>query len=295
MESGSLRGRLATAFDQVAEAYDEARRGYPAGLVDVAFERGRLEPGSRVLEVGCGTAKLTESLVARGLLVDAVDPGPNMVAVARRRLGATDAVTFHISRFEDVSLPREAFDAVFSATAFHWVEPTVGWAKAASHLKPRGLLALLTHLGVLDEESRGFEDEFLGVLRKHAPAVAAEWRDPRVIDTVLAGARTRRDNASEVWDWLMGDGRHGLALPEAASLFDDVEVASVVARVEETADQLLAHLRTTSLYFRIEPARREAFEEDERRLVERSGGTVRTSLATVLLTARRTATTVDPL
>jgi SAM-dependent methyltransferase len=289
VESASLRGRLAAAFDEVAEAYDEARRGYPSGLVDVAIERGRLEPGSRVLEVGCGTAKLTESLVARGLLVDAVDPGPNMVAVARRRLGATDAVTFHIARFEDVSLPGEAFDAAFSATAFHWVEPTVGWAKAASHLKPRGLLALLTHLGVLDEESRGFEDEFLGVLRKHAPAVAAEWRDPRALDTVLAGAHARRDNASEVWDWLMGHGRHRLAMPEAAPLFDDVEVASEVTRVEETADQLLAHLRTTSLYFRIEPARREAFEEDERDLVERMGGTVHTSLATVLMTARRTA------
>ena len=288
MESGSLRG-LGTVFDQVAEAYDEFRRGYPSALVDVAIERGGLARGSRVLEVGCGTAKLTESLVARGLLVDAVDPGPNMVAAARRRLGATDAVTFHVARFEDVDLPREAFDAVCSATAFHWVDPDVGWAKAASYLKPRGLLALLTHLGVLDAESRGFEDEFRAVVRKHAPDVTEPWRLPRELDPILAGARARRDNASEVWDWLMGDGRHHLAAPEAASLFDDVEVASEVTSIEETADQLLAHLRTTSLYFRIDPARREAFEEDERRLVERMGGTVHTSLATVLMTARRTA------
>jgi ubiquinone/menaquinone biosynthesis C-methylase UbiE len=287
--SGSLRS-LGAIFDQVAEAYDEARRGYPPGLVDVAIERGRLAGGSRVLEVGCGTAKLTESLVARGLLVDAVDPGPNMVAAARRRLGATDAVTFHIARFEDVSLPKEAFDAAFSATAFHWVDPDVGWTKAASHLKPRGLLALLTHVGVLDKDSRGFEDEFLAVLTKHAPGVSEEWRLPHELDTILAGAHARRDNASEVWDWLMGDGRHNLAVPEAASLFDDVEVASEVASIEESADQLLALLRTTSLYFRIEPARREAFEEDERRVVERIGGTVHTSLATVLMTARRTGT-----
>ena len=187
MESGSLRG-LGTVFDQVAEAYDEVRRGYPSALVDVAIERGGLVRGSGVLEVGSGTAKLTESLVARGLLVDAVDPGPNMVAAARRRLGATDAVTFHVARFEEVSLPKEAFDAVCSATAFHWVDPGVGWAKAASHLKPRGLLALLTHLGVLDAESRGFEDEFRAVVRKHAPDVTDPWARERPLASTDAGS-----------------------------------------------------------------------------------------------------------
>jgi SAM-dependent methyltransferase len=289
--SESLRG-LGGVFDQVAEAYDEARRGYAAGLVDLALARSGLSPGARVLEVGCGTGKLTESLVARGLHVDAVDPGPNMIAAARRRLGATDAVTFHVARFEDVGLPEDAFDAVFSATAFHWVEPTVGWAKAASHLEPRGTLALLAHMGLLDEDSQTFE-EFLAVLRKQAPDVAASLRPPRSLDAILAGAEARRDNASEVWDWVMGDGQHRLAVPDAAALFDDVEVASDVTTIEETADQLLAHLRTTSLYFRIDPARREAFEEDDRRLVERMGGTIRTSLATVLMTARRTAQAAD--
>ena len=289
MESSASLRDFGSVFDQVAEAYDEVRPGYPPALVEVAMERGRLSRGSRVLEVGSGTGKLTELLVAQGLLVEAVEPGPNMVAAARRRLGATAAVTFHVARFEDVSLPAQAFDGVFSATAFHWIDPEVGWAKAASHLKPRGLLALLTHLGVLDAESRGFEDEFRAVVRKHAPAVTEPSRLPRELDPILAGARARRDNASEVWDWLMGDGRHHLAAPEAASLFDDVEVASEVTSIEETADQLLAHLRTTSLYFRIDPARREAFEEDERRLVERMGGKVHTSLATVLMTARRTA------
>jgi hypothetical protein len=59
-------------------------------------------------------------------------------------------------------------------------------------------------------------------------------------------------------------------------------------RVEETADQMLALLRTTSLYFRIEEARRPAFEADLRQLVGGLGGTVESTLATVLMTARRT-------
>src|ERR1700741_2434946 len=107
MES-SVR-RFGQVFDQVAEAYDRARPGYPQSLVDRAIERGGLAPGARVLEVGSGTGKLTELLVARGLRVDAVDPGENMIAAAQRRVGATDAVRFHLGRFEDVDLPMDAF------------------------------------------------------------------------------------------------------------------------------------------------------------------------------------------
>jgi hypothetical protein len=85
----------------------------------------------------------------------------------------------------------------------------------------------------------------------------------------------------------MGE-RHGLAVEQAAGLFDDVAVVVEPAQVEETADQALALLRTTSLYFRIDEARRPAFEDDLRRLVDGLGGTVETTLATVLMTARRT-------
>jgi SAM-dependent methyltransferase len=106
-----------------------------------------------VLEVGCGTGKLTEVLVDLGLHVDAVDPGARMVAAARRRVSRLDRVRFHVDRFEDVALPEEAFDAVFSATAFHWLDSQVSWRKASSHLKPGGLLALLAHTSVRDERS----------------------------------------------------------------------------------------------------------------------------------------------
>jgi hypothetical protein len=64
-------------------------------------------------------------------------------------------------------------------------------------------------------------------------------------------------------------------------------VATSVATLEQTAEQLRDHFRTTSLYFRIDPERREAFEADDRRLVEELGGTVRFSLAAILMTARR--------
>ena len=100
-------------FDAIADEYDRVRPSYPDALVDAACDRARLLPGACVLEIGCGTGLLTEMLVARGLRVEAVDPGPSMVDAARRRVGDAD-VRFHLGRFEDVDLPRESFAAAFS-------------------------------------------------------------------------------------------------------------------------------------------------------------------------------------
>lgn len=282
---------LGRVFDRAAEEYDAARPSYPRSLVDRAFERGGLAAGSRVVEVGCGTGKLTKLLVERGLQVDAVDPGVNMLAIAKRHVGASGQVTFHLGRFEDVELPAAGFDALFSATAFHWVDPAVGWAKAAACLEVGGLLALLTHVLRRDGESAPLQDEFLAVLRRHAPEVASNWREPAPFDAVLAGVAERLSNLSELWDWLMQGGlrRPGLSVPEAASLFEDVEVSSEPYVVEETADKLITHLRTTSLYHRLDAGQRQGFEADLRRIVERHGGSVRTALAVVLMTARRSA------
>lgn len=282
----AIRG-FGQVFDQAAEAYDDIRPSYPESLIDIAIQRGNLEPGSRVLEVGSGTGKLTESLVRRELIVDAVEPGSNMIASAERRLGSTDAVTFHLGRFEDVSLPQSAFDAVFSASAFHWVDPEVGWAKAASLLRADGVLALLTHRTLRDEQTAAFQDELLAVLRKHAPDVARVWQPSRELEVLLEGAWERRANVSDVWDWLMMEGQYRVAAPAAADLFLDVEVATDVHTVEETADDLIAHFRTTSLYHRIGPALREALEHDDRRVFERFGGSICLSVAAVLMIARR--------
>jgi SAM-dependent methyltransferase len=283
---GSLR-RFGQVFDGVAAAYDDVRPSYPPELVAAACERGGLAVGSRVLELGCGTGKLTELLVERGLVVDAVDPGPNMVAAARARIGPTERVTFHISTFEDVDLPREAFAAVFSATAFHWLDPAVSWRKAASHLEPGGLLALLTHVGV--HADRSAEDEFRAAMNRYAPGLAEGWRPSRDLETILDGVNERCGNASRVWDWVMGEGRHELVDAGADDLFEDVEVAAVVWKEEKSADELLAHFRTTSLYFRIGPEQIAAVEAEDRRIVEERGGTIVFSRAAVLMTARRSS------
>jgi ubiquinone/menaquinone biosynthesis C-methylase UbiE len=287
-EPTALR-KLRGVFDGVAEAYDAARPGYPQQLVDAAIAAGRLDSGSAILEIGSGTGKLTELLVGRGLRVDAVEPGANLIEAARRRLGDTDAVRYEHATFEAAELADGAYDAIFSATAFHWVEPEIGWAKAARVLAPGGLLALLTHVGVKDEDERSdaMELGMLEIVRRYAPQAAQDWELPLPFADVLAGARERSANVSLAWDWIMSHGRHRMAIPEAAEMFEDVQVTAHLQRAEHTADEVLAHWRTTSLYFMIDEDLRLSFELDDRALFDRFGGTFPFSDGTFLVTARR--------
>jgi len=279
-----LRRRYAQVFDDVAEEYDRERRGYPDELIDAACAYGELGPGDRVVEVGAGTGLLTASLVARGLTVDAIDPGANMIRLAERRVGEDAAVHFHRGKFEEVTLPRRAFAAVFSATAFHWIEPSVGWARAADLLAPGGMLGLLQHCDVSDASTVDGWRALNAALVKVAPGIGKRWPELRDAETILNGAEARSDNISDVWSWI---GRHELAVPEAARLFKDVQIEVVPIYTEQTADQLNAYMRTTSLYRRLEPDQRPALEEENLRVAERLGGVVRTSELAVLVTGRR--------
>jgi ubiquinone/menaquinone biosynthesis C-methylase UbiE len=283
---GDIRRRYAQVFDDVAEEYDRERRGYPDELIDAACRAGDLSAGDRVVEVGSGTGLLTTSLLARGLRVEAVEPGANMIRLARRRVGEGTAVRFHRGRFEDVALPEAPFAALFSATAFHWIEPELGWARAAALLETGGVLALLQHCDVWDESTVGDWRALHDALVTVAPEIGSRWPELRDADTILNGAAERSDNISEVWSWI---GRHEQRIPEAARLFDDVRVTAVPLETEQTGDQLNAYLRTTSLYRRLEPHQRKALETENRVVAERAGGVVRSSELVVLVTGRRTS------
>jgi SAM-dependent methyltransferase len=105
-----------------------------------------LRPGARVLEIGSGTGKATQLLAERNYQVTAIELGPNLAAVARRRLARFPNVAIVVAAFEDWPLPREPFDAVVAATAFHWLDSTVRVTKAADGLRPGGSLATIaTH------------------------------------------------------------------------------------------------------------------------------------------------------
>lgn len=138
--------RLRPTFDEATELYDRARPRYPAELFDDLANLAGLNPGARVLEIGSGTGIATQPLAERKYDVTAVELGPNLAAVARRKLARFPNVAFTVGAFESWPLPAEPFDAVISATAFHWLDPFVRVTKAADDLRRGGVLVTIaTH------------------------------------------------------------------------------------------------------------------------------------------------------
>jgi len=281
----SERLRFGAVFDSIAEDYDARRSGYPVELVVAAVEIAGLDAGSPVLEVGAGTGKLTEELVAHGLRVDAVEPGANMIELARRRLGGSDLVRFHVGRFEDVDLSAEQYHAVFAASAFHWVDPNVAWAKAAAVLRPGGTIAILQPVGVRDEGSATeVLDELDDVWARLAPELAAERPTPRDEATIRDEFEERCDNVSEAWSSLT---HRGLGVPEAADLFEPAAL-TVVRRIQErTAAEMWAVFETTARYHRLSESERASIEAESARIIDRHGGTLRSTQLVALVTAQR--------
>jgi len=237
-----------------------------------------------VLEVGCGSGQLTRDLIARGLHVTALEPGKSLIALARQNLEGAGEAEFVNAQFEDALLPREQFQAVFSASAFHWVDPKVSWQKAAHVLVPGGTLALVQYCGLEEPRTKRDQEAALAAIRKVAPDIAANWPSYRDIDATLAGAEQRRGNVSEVWAWL---GSYDIGQNYAGRLFGDVQVAVMPKLVEHTPDELNALLRTMSFYPRLSPGQRQALERENEAIYERLGRPIRASTVAALVTARR--------
>jgi SAM-dependent methyltransferase len=127
------------SFGPVADAYDRARPSYPpaaaAWLVDSAF--------AHVLELGAGTGRLTEQMVALGHRVVATDPLEPMLRHLVRRLPGTRAV---LATAEQIPLRGRSVDVVIGAQAFHWFDLDRALPEIARVLRPGGHVGLVWNL-----------------------------------------------------------------------------------------------------------------------------------------------------
>jgi SAM-dependent methyltransferase len=127
----------ALSFAGVADSYDKARPSYPPEAA--AWLVGSTAP-LHVLELGAGTGKLTELLVAAGHDVLATDPLPEMLA---RLVERVPGVRTAVAGAERIPVPTQSVDVVVVAQAFHWFNHPVALDEIARVLRPDGYLALV--------------------------------------------------------------------------------------------------------------------------------------------------------
>lgn len=129
---------MGTRWD--ARTYDQTSAPQQAWASTVLARLEGIAPDATVLDVGCGTGRVTEALLAlvpRGRVV-AIDASADMVALARRRLG--DRAEVWCQDVLDLELD-EPVDVIVSTATLHWVpDHDRLWAQLARALRPDGML-----------------------------------------------------------------------------------------------------------------------------------------------------------
>jgi len=133
---------LRAGFDQAAEDYQRTRPVCPPQLFDDLIRLAGLRAGDRVVEIGCGTGQATVPLAERGLAITAVELGPELAAIARRRLTGFPAANVVTGSFEDWKAPGAGFDAVVAVNCLHWIDPQLRYAKPHGLLRSGGAMVV---------------------------------------------------------------------------------------------------------------------------------------------------------
>jgi 2-polyprenyl-3-methyl-5-hydroxy-6-metoxy-1,4-benzoquinol methylase len=107
----------------------------------------RVEPGTNVLDLGCGIGRWSRQLARRGANVTGVDVAPSMVEEARKRTARESLqIDYRVADLRTLDLGR-TFDLVLAVTVLQHILEDAEFARAvknvARHLAPGGRAVLL--------------------------------------------------------------------------------------------------------------------------------------------------------
>ena len=127
-------------WSSVADDWGRYWGGFARPVWEPLLATAAIGPGTRVLDVGCGTGELLEHLQERGARPAGVDPAPRMVELARARAVGADV---RPGDFEQLPFDDGAFEALLAVNAFQLAgDQERALAEAGRVLTPGGIVGL---------------------------------------------------------------------------------------------------------------------------------------------------------
>ncbi|MGD0189658.1 MAG: class I SAM-dependent methyltransferase [Rhizomicrobium sp.] len=122
--------------------YARYRLDYPESLIKWVAAIVGLEPGDRVMDLGCGPGLLAIPLTQLGMAVTAIDPEPEMLA-ALRAAAAQQHVWLDVREGSSFAMPADlgCFRLVTMGRSFHWMDRIATLRMLEACVAPEGAVA----------------------------------------------------------------------------------------------------------------------------------------------------------
>lgn len=128
-------GREWATYDQsalVGEEYDTTFQEYFE-----VFPFDALPADAEGFDLGCGSGRWASGVAPRVGLLHCIDPSPEALSVAKRRLGDSDNVQFHVASADSIPLADASQDFGYSLGVLHHIPDTArALADCVRKLKP---------------------------------------------------------------------------------------------------------------------------------------------------------------
>jgi SAM-dependent methyltransferase len=154
-----------------------------AKIIAAVYQRLRLKPKERILEIGFGNGKLVRDLLsyADQLSYAGVDIAETMVTDAtafNADLVAAGRATFQLASAEALPFPDQSFDKVFAVNVIYfWPEPVAALTEIRRMLRPGGVSCIASAVSAPDEPSPPFARPEFGFHRRDRETLLALHRE----------------------------------------------------------------------------------------------------------------------
>ncbi|MGH2760769.1 MAG: class I SAM-dependent methyltransferase [Actinomycetota bacterium] len=163
----SLRAEARRLYGVDPIAYEAGRPEYPERVYEVLATRCGVSVGTKVVEIGPGTGRVTRRLLELGACVVGVEPDASSAAHLKATLQWPALEVLHRS-FEEAPLSDDTYGCAAAAMSFHWVDQAVGLTKLGRILRPGGWAALWWTIFADPDRSDPFRDAVRDLLPEGA-------------------------------------------------------------------------------------------------------------------------------